>query len=129
MVYRCFREITSLGEKNAEFLEPNGGDYPGYVNKGFELGLTVGTSSGTYSPDSNLTRAQAAAFVVRAVYKSQWLTSVKEKSYTITLPDYARYISVRVWAELATVNVRSVPVQASYIITAPTASTVEVSEG
>jgi hypothetical protein len=47
---------------------PDTHDFFKYIQRMFEDGITVGCGGGNYCPDSSVTRAQMAVFIMRALY-------------------------------------------------------------
>src|ERR1700694_2208788 len=82
-----------------------------YVLELYYLGITVGTSATTFSPDDPLTRGQAAVFVAKGLNQSlarssrraalgQWWTPQNGKAIGITpldLPDAVQSDGVDLW--------------------------------
>ena len=70
--------IRSLGEQNPNptssgtFSDvPGGAWYESFVERLVELEITTGFTDGTYRPDDSVTRAQMAAFVIRALGETE----------------------------------------------------------
>lgn len=56
---------------------PNGAWFTGYVERLFELGITTGNANGTYEPNGLVTRAEMAAFVLRAIGEDENLPALQ----------------------------------------------------
>lgn len=64
---RALGELPLDDKTDATFLDvPTSHPKFGYIEKLYALGITVGTGSGNYSPDQNLSREQMAVFMRRA---------------------------------------------------------------
>ena len=67
---------------------PDDAWYRHYVQHLADLGITVGRADGTYGPHQPMTRAQAAAFISRAVGDPPEATTSRFRD----IPDDARYL-------------------------------------
>ena len=59
---------SPLAEYRGYFLDvPQGQWYTGYVERAYELGITLGYEDGTFAPDGAVTRSETAALLLRAL--------------------------------------------------------------
>lgn len=70
-IVRALNETENIGAYQGYFPDvPADSWYAGYVERLFELGITIGNADGTYSPHGSTTRAEMAAFLERAFITS-----------------------------------------------------------
>jgi hypothetical protein len=75
---RTVGQAESLPPYAGSFSDvPPGQWYTGYVERLYQLGLTVGYGDGTYGPVDPVARSQMAAFLIRALGEEANLTAVR----------------------------------------------------